>query len=462
MHESLVNFPIFLTALLILMVAAKVGAEIAERLGQPSVLGEILAGVLVGASGFGLIVHGFSDGQAIYHLLNLNGASGQATYEALDALAEIGVIVLMFEIGLHCDLYALRNVGKSALWVGCAGVVLPFIGGYCVSHYLLGLATFPAIFVGAALTATSVGITARVFHDLRLLHSAESQVVLGAAVTDDVIGLVILAIVTALGETAVGAAQPNLLLEGAKVSIIAIGFLVGAVAVGVKCVPLVDKLFEGAKSRGGLTVIALAFCIVMALLSRAAGLAPIIGAFAGGLVLSHCHKRQEIQDTIKPLADLFIPIFFAMMGTVVNLHAVAEGGVLVIAFALLSVAVVGKVLGSMTVPDKRLHKLTIGLAMIPRGEVDLIFARQGIQHGWLKPSYYDAMVLMVLATTLMTPPLLRLATLKLKAQRGELEDAKAGLAEAKARRSDLGREDWEVFDADTMLQTPNVPPSTED
>ncbi|MDQ3813011.1 MAG: cation:proton antiporter, partial [Armatimonadota bacterium] len=310
MHESLVNFPAFLMALLVLIVAAKIGAEIAERMGQPSVLGEILAGILVGATGLGLITRGLEGGHSVYHVFALSGTSAQATYEALDVLAEIGVILLLFEIGLHSDLYELRKVGKSALWVGFAGVVLPFVGGWYVAQHLLGLPVFASLFIGAALTATSVGITARVFHDMNLLHTAESQVVLGAAVADDVIGLVILAVVAAMGQSQQpGAAPQNLWLQGATVSVIAVGFLVLAIGIGVKCVPLLQRGFETTRSRGAVTVIALAFCLLMAILGQYAKLAPIVGAFAGGLVLSHCNRREEIQEAIKPLADIFIPLF---------------------------------------------------------------------------------------------------------------------------------------------------------
>ena len=453
MHEGLVHFPTFLTALLILIVAAKLGAEIAERLGQPSVLGEIFAGILVGATGFGLIVRGMHGVEPFYQVLGLTAQSGQATYEALDVLAEIGVIFLLFEIGLHSDLYELRRVGKSALWVGAAGVVLPFLGGWFVASQMFGLPSLPSIFIGAALTATSVGITARVFRDLNLLHTKESQIVLGAAVADDVIGLVILAVISAMNT---GGGSTNLWLEGGKVTVIAVGFLIAAVVIGVKCVPLVQKVFDLTRSRGAITVLALAFCLLVALLAQQVRLAPIVGAFAAGLVLSHCNRKEEIQDGVKPLADIFIPLFFAMMGTVVSLRVLggAAGGpnIIWLTAALMVVAVVGKVAGCMTVPDKTVDRLTIGLAMIPRGEVGLIFARLGIQNRYLSGPAYDAIVLMVLLTTLMTPPLLRMAVLRLKTARGEGQDAEAHLQEAIAHRAELDREDWESFEVGEMLQ----------
>lgn len=460
MHEGLVDVPSFLAALLLLIVGAKIGAEIAERLGQPSVLGEIVAGVLIGATGFGFIVRGFEGHTQFFRVFSLTGNASEATYQALDVLAEIGAIILLFEIGLHTDLYELRKVGKSALWVGFAGVVLPFVGGWYVSQHFLGTDFRTALIIGAALTATSVGITARVFQDLKMLHTPESQVVLGAAVADDVIGLVILAVISALfaGEAqagSAGSASENLWIVGAKVTFIAVGFLVGAVVIGVKAVPLLERGFDHMRSRGAITVLALAFCLLIAMLGQQVKLAFIIGAFAAGLVLSHCNRQREMQDAIKPLADLFIPVFFAMMGTVVNLRAaLGNTDVLKITLTLVAVAVVGKVLGCMTVPDKTLNKVIVGLAMIPRGEVGLIYARLGIQNGWLRASVYDGVVLMVILTTVMTPPLLRMASQR---QKGRLfVDGVKGLdgpTHEPARNShfSIERGDWEVFDMDDMM-----------
>ena len=452
MEAHALDISAFLGALLLLLVAAKIGAEIAERLGQPSVLGEILAGVLVGATGLGLLVRGIdAHGAAVFQVFSLRGTVAASTYGGLDALAEIGAIVLLFEIGLHTDLYELRKVGKSALWVGFAGVVLPFLGGWFVAQHVLGLPAFTSLVIGAALTATSVGITARVFQDLNLLHTPESQVVLGAAVADDVIGLVILAVISALGTSAMagGAGEgvgENLWLLGAKVTLGAVGFLVVAVWLGVKAVPGLDRLVSTLKSRGAITVLALAFCLTMALLGEQFRLAFIIGAFAAGLVLSHCGCVRAIQDGIKPLADIFIPLFFALMGTVVNLRVLVQDGHIAwnlvgMTVALVLVAVVGKVLGCLTVPDKRLNRVIVGLAMIPRGEVGLIYARLGISHGWLRESAYDAVVLMVIFTTLMTPPLLRMV-------------ARGRGIEGASPEHTLDREDWEVFDTGAMLEAP--------
>ncbi len=447
MESSAIDISAFLGAWLLLLVAAKIGAEVAERLGQPSVLGEIMAGILVGATGLGLLVRGVGPGgAAVFQVFDLKGLAAQNTYGALDALAEIGAIVLLFEIGLHTDLYELRKVGKSALWVGAAGVVLPFVGGWWVAQHVLGLPSFTSLVIGAALTATSVGITARVFQDLKLLNTAESQVVLGAAVADDVIGLVILAVISALGVSQVGAGSENLWFLGLKVTLGAVGFLVAAVFLGVKLVPGIDGVVKHLKSRGSITVLSLAFCLMMALLGEQFRLAFIIGAFAAGLVLSHCECQNAIQEGIKPLADIFIPVFFAMMGTVVNLRVLVQNGqiqwsLVLMTLALVAVAVVGKVVGCITVPDKNLNKMIVGLAMIPRGEVGLIYARLGIGHGWLRESAYDAVVLMVIFTTLMTPPLLRLTV----RGRGKSADA---------LEPTLDREDWEVFDADAMLQKP--------
>lgn len=450
MHGGLINVDVFLGALLLLIVAAKIGAEIAERLGQPSVLGEILAGILVGATGFGLVVRGFDvqTNAQYFQVFGLTGVAAQGTYQALDVLAEIGAIILLFEIGLHTDLYELRKVGKSALWVGCAGVVLPFVGGWAVSKYLLQLQGLTPLIMGAALTATSVGITARVFQDLKLLHTAESQVVLGAAVADDVIGLVILAVISAFGQSqTAGGTQENLIFLAAKVTFFAVAFLVAAVWIGVKAVPTLEKVLGRMRSRGAMTVIALVFCLAISLLGTQVKLALIIGAFAAGLVLSHCKCAEEMQEGIKPLADVFIPLFFAMLGTVVNLRVMLNDSSVVIAtLVLVVVAVIGKVVGCLTVPDKNLNKMVVGLAMIPRGEVGLIYARLGIQNNWLPPADYNALVLMVVITTVMTPPLLRIAAAKMPKTNDE--------GTPHPERSSLEREDWEIFDVHDMLQEP--------
>jgi Kef-type K+ transport system membrane component KefB len=456
-----VNIDIFLLCFLILLVAAKLGGELAERLGQPSVLGEILAGIALGASGLGWISRTESGGQDVYHLIGihvkdatLEAYQHAATYGALNALAEVGVIILLFEIGLHSDLYELRKVGGSALWVGFAGVILPMVGGYAAMRYGFHIDHFPALFIGAALTATSVGITARVFQDMKMLHTAESQVVLGAAVADDVIGLVVLAVVVALApptDSAAATVMVNPWLEGIKVTLASVGFLVGALLVGVRCVPMLERTMEGIRSRGGITIIALVFCLGIALLGSVAKLAPIVGAFTAGLVLSHAKFKDDIQNAIRPIADIFIPLFFALTGSALDLRMLAHGWSLVaLAGVLIIVAVLGKVLGCMTVPDKRLSKLVVGLGMIPRGEVGLIYARLGMEKKFLSGPAADGLILMVMATTLMTPPLLRAAMLSLKRERGEVVQPEME-ALFPASQSGIDREEWEIFEVKELL-----------
>ena len=439
LHHGLIDITAFLGALLLLLVATRIGAEIAERCGQPSVLGEIFAGILIGATGFGLIVRGFEGNEHFFRVFALSGESAQGTYQALDALAEIGAILLLFEIGLHTDLYELRKVGASALSVGAAGVVLPFFGGWAAARYLLDMAPFTSLIIGAALTATSIGITARVFQDLQMLRTRESQIVLGAAVADDVIGLVILAVLSALGANVESGG--NIWIMAAQVTLLAVGFLVAAVVIGVRCISFIDRVLAQMKSRGALTVVAFSFCLLIALLGHEVKLAFIIGAFAAGLVLSHCNRQQELQLAIRPLADLFIPIFFAMMGTVVNLRTMfSSPDVLRIAVVLVVVGVAGKMFGALVVRDRNLNRWIVALGMIPRGEVGLIYARLGIQNDWLRAATYDGVVLMVIVTTVMTPPLLRLAA---KRQSNE-----------QAEDDEFSRDEWEVFDADAMMQPP--------
>ena len=443
MHGGLIDITAFLGALLLLLVATRIGAEIAERCGQPSVLGEIFAGILVGATGFGLIVRGFEGDTQFFQVFALSGESAQGTYQALDALAEVGAMLLLFEIGMHTDLYELRKVGASALSVGAAGVVLPFFGGWAAARFLLDMAPFTSLIIGAALTATSIGITARVFQDLKMLRTRESQIVLGAAVADDVIGLVILAVLSSLGASMDNGG--NIWIMAAQVTLVAVGFLVAAVWIGVRCIAFIDRIFDKMKSRGALTVGALSFCLLIALLGHQVKLAFIIGAFAAGLVLSHCKQQKELQNAIRPLADVFIPVFFAMMGTVVNLRTMfASPDVLRIALVLVFVGVAGKMFGALVVRDRSLNRWIIALGMIPRGEVGLIYARLGIQNDWLRAATYDGVVLMVIVTTVMTPPLLRLAAKRQPPgeQAPSEEDDK------------FSRDEWEVFDVDEIMQPP--------
>ena len=368
-----------LTALVAIFVATKILGEVAQRLGQPAVLGELLAGVLLGGSALGIV---------------------DPANPVIAVLAEIGVIVLLFETGLHTELRSLLSVGSEASTVALAGVVVPFALGYATA-LAFGLGHLPALVVGAALCATSVGISARVLSDLGRLESAEGRVVLGAAVLDDIVGLVILAVVAdVVSGTSVD------VLHVSRISAVAILFFAVAVLVGMRVAPPAFGVIERIKSAGALGVFGLAVAFALAVLAKLAGSALIIGAFAAGLVLFVVPQKQEIQRSTTTIGHFFVPIFFAAVGAAVDLRALANPRSLGIGAALIVCGVVGKILAGYVPWWFRGRKLLVGVAMVPRGEVGLIFAQMGLASGAIDAGLFGAIMLMVLATTLVTPPLL--------------------------------------------------------
>lgn len=368
-----------LAALVAIFVATKLLGEIAQRIGQPAVLGELVAGVLLGGSVFGVV---------------------DPNNPVLAALAEIGVIVLLFETGLHTELRSLLSVGSEATTVALAGVVLPFALGYAAA-LASGLGHVPALVGGAALCATSVGISARVLSDLGRLESPEGRVVLGAAVLDDIVGLVILAVVADVVEgTSVSA------LHIARISIVAVLFFALAVVVGMRVAPPAFGIIERIKSAGALGVFGLAFAFALAVVAKMVGSALIIGAFAAGLVLFVVPQKQEIERSTTTIGHFFVPIFFATVGAAVDLRALSNPRSLGIGLALIVCGVIGKVIAGYVPWWFRGRKLLVGTAMVPRGEVGLIFAQMGLSTGAIDPGLFGAIMLMVLVTTLITPPAL--------------------------------------------------------
>jgi Kef-type K+ transport system membrane component KefB len=365
------------------LVAAKMGGELAERVKQPAVLGELLAGVVVGTSVLGLVRES--------NFINL--------------LAQLGAVILLFEAGITSDYSSFMKVKLWALLVACVGVVCPFALGFFLSRFW-GLAMIESIFIGATLTATSVGITVRVFQDLGQTKSKEAQIVIGAAVIDDVIGLIILAAV--VGITTSGTLH---WLNTLRVVILAIAFLGGALFLGNFAADPLLKFVHQMRVRGMLFVFAFSFCLIMAFFSQTVGLAPIVGAFAAGLILSRTEQKEHVENQIKPVADIFVPVFFVMMGAAVDIRLFnpfnpANHSLLIFAFLLFGVAVLGKVISGFSVFDK-LNKLVIGVGMIPRGEVGLIFAAYGLSHQVINRQLYLAVLLMVFLTTFVTPIILK-------------------------------------------------------
>jgi Kef-type K+ transport system membrane component KefB len=385
LRRKVMSVSAFLLALIAIFVAAKLFGEIAERLGQPAVLGEIVGGILIGVSGL--------------HLVDPHDAT-------IHLLSELGVILLLFLIGLETDLTKLISVGGPAVSVAIVGVVVPFAGGYAFGA-ALGLSSMVSIFLGASLTATSVGITARVLSDLGHLKDDESQVILGAAVVDDVIGLVLL---TLVGTLAAGGA---LTFGGvSRIVVIAFGFVLLAVALGSRLAPRLIALIDRIEMNRGLFFTAIVFAFLLAFTAQKVGSAIIIGAFAAGLVLARTGRGAEIEREVHDVAQFFIPIFFVVVGAAVDLRSinpfVAESRYFFwIGLGLTVIAVIGKLVAGPAAGRKGLRKLLIGVGMVPRGEVGLIFAQIGLSTKLLSAGMYSAVALMVMITTLVTPPILR-------------------------------------------------------
>lgn len=370
------SIPSILLALGCILIVAKIAGELAERIGQPAVLGELIGGVLLGPS-----VLGFVDPAS----------------HAIHLMSEIGVIVLLFAIGLETDLRKLMRVGTVSAVVAVTGVALPFALGYGVA-IAFGIVPLTAIVIGAAMTATSVGITARVFGDLGRLQTTEGQVVLGAAVIDDVLGLIILAIVA---KVAAGG-TPSIALT-AVTTAKAFGFLIGAVAIGSFIVPRIFALLSRIGKPETLPPLALALAFAFAALADASGSALIIGAFAAGLVLSPTTHAHEIEKGIVRLGHFFVPIFFIAVGAAVDARTFAQPRVLMLGAALVVAAVAGKFLAGYAPFWFKGRKSVVGTGMIPRGEVGLIFAQMGLAQGVLAGGDYSAVMLMVMATTFIAP-----------------------------------------------------------
>ncbi|HEU5250379.1 MAG TPA: cation:proton antiporter [Thermoanaerobaculia bacterium] len=378
-----VDIASFLLALASALLAAKVFGELLQRVGQPAVLGELIAGVLLGPSLLGLVP--LSTGVFL--------------------VAEIGVILLLFEVGLETDLQELIKVGGRAMAVAVLGMALPFLGGFLLTR-LVGYEALTAIFVGAALTATSIGITARVLTELKALKTEEGQIILGAAVADDVLGLVVLAVVSQI--SAAGGVEMGLVLRATG---LAIGFLVVALVVGLPLGVRLVRTIEQAKVRGVLVSASVGVALLIAVAAKKAGSAEIIGAFATGLVLARTNRRHELSEALKPVVDVFAPVFFVYVGAQVNVAYLnpmnAENRAsLLLALGLTVVGLLGKFAAGYGAWGP-VRKAFIGAGMIPRGEVGLIFASIGRSTTALPERVFVAVVLAVFFTTFAAPPILK-------------------------------------------------------
>ncbi|MGZ3332917.1 MAG: cation:proton antiporter [Gemmatimonadaceae bacterium] len=389
-------------ALAVILAAAKLGGDIAERMGQPAVLGELVFGVLVGN----------------LSLVGVNWFQFITANATINVIAQLGAVILLFEVGLESTVRDMMQVGMRSLAVAVLGVVTPWALGWWVGALLLPEhSIYVHAFLGAALTATSVGITARVLKDLGHAQSPEARIILGAAVIDDVLGLVVLAAVAAV----IAAADSGGVLSYGGIALVlgkALLFLFGALWLGVLFSPMLFTLASKLRGSGVLLATAFVFCFTLAWLASVIGLAPIVGAYAAGMILEDLHyrdfakKERHLEDLVRPISSFLVPIFFVLMGMRVDLSTFMRPEILGLAAVLTVAAVIGKQACALGALGSKLDWLSIGIGMIPRGEVGLIFAGIGLtlvvrgEH-IIDAATYSAVVIMVMLTTLVTPPLLK-------------------------------------------------------
>ena len=397
------SLPRVLVGLIIILLAAKLGGDLSVRIGQPAVLGELIFGIVIG----NLSLAGFHAFDFI------------KTDPSIWLLAELGVIILLFQVGLESDLDEMVRLGASSLLVATLGVVAPFFLGWAVAAaFLPGDSVYVHVFIGATLCATSVGITARVLRDLGKAQTPEAQVILGAAVIDDVQGLIILAAVIGI----INSASSGAALSSTAILIIVLKatiFLAGALIIGRWLSPRLFQAVSRLKAADLLLTTALAVCFGLAYAAWRVGLAPIVGAFAAGLILDEVHwgnfpesETHSVEELIAPIAALLVPVFFVRMGAIVDLRAFGSTSVLAFAAVLTLAAIAGKQVCGLGVLHKGLDRLTVGIGMIPRGEVGLIFAANGLAltlagRRVISDATYAAIVAMVVVTTMLAPPALK-------------------------------------------------------
>ena len=393
-HEDPIA-PILL-GIVIILAAAKIGGGIFEKISQPAVLGELVLGIIIGNLAY------FTGWEFFAQLRN---------HTFVDLLARFGAIILLFEIGLETDIRDIVKVGLSSFLVALGGIVTPFILGYFTSLYFFPDAGFSVhLFVGATLCATSVGIKARIFKDLGKLQTTESSILMGAAVIDDIIVLFILAIVTDIVVTgSVG------LFPVVRTSIFSLLFLSGAVFMGFKLAPFLGYYTIHRKAEGWKLAMAIVFCLLLSYTANLIGLATIVGAFAAGLILREVRFKDlkgaehGIQEILRPASFVFVPVFFLLIGMQIKLEIFGNLSALKVALAITLAAILGKQVCGLCALEKGLNRIAIGIAMIPRGEVTLIFAGIGKSLGIINDVVFSALIIMVIITTLITPPALRMA-----------------------------------------------------
>ena len=389
-----------LVDLFLLFAAARLAGEIFLRLRQPAIVGEVLAGVLIGPHALGLV--GVPDSE----LINLLGdkQAAEATLDIVfDVIAGLGVIILLFYVGLETRLDDLAQVWRRASAVGVLGILFPFAFGFAFI-WATGRSNLESAFVATTLVATSVGITARVLSDMGAIRSQEARIILGAAVLDDILSLLLLAVVK-------GFAGDDLdVSEVGFTALAAVVFVVFAALVGTRVVRRYSIHFERLRLRNAPLLVAIAIMLGFSALAGVVGLAAIIGAFLAGMMLAEADERYNLEQQALPLYELLVPFFFVITGARVELDAFADLEVLGIALAVTSLAILGKVVGgSMAMLGAgRSSALLVGLGMVPRGEVGLVAASVGAGIGAISSDIFSVVVFMSIATTLIAPPLLQI------------------------------------------------------
>jgi Kef-type K+ transport system membrane component KefB len=379
------------------LITTRVLSVFAEKFGQPAILGELLGGILLGASVLGIL---------------------DPADVGIRILAQLGLLILLFEIGLATDLRALTRVGGTATVIAVVGVALPFAFGYAALS-AMGVSRLAAVVCAASLTATSIGVSTRVLAELGFLQTEEGRVVLGTAVLDDIIGLVILSVI---GSFAAGVAITT--AGVARTSVVAFGFVAVAIIVGGFLVPPLFHAAKRLRSPTTIAVMGLAFAFSLAALAGLLGSAIIVGGFVAGVLLNRIDQCDDVQRSAGAMGTLLTPIFFASVGASVDLRALAQPRTLLITLVLLVAGAVGKLIAPYAPVWFKGNKALIGTAILPRGEVELIVAQTGLAIGALDAGLFGAITLMVLLTTLLSPPLIQ-AVAKRDPRARELMPARA-------------------------------------
>jgi len=423
-----------LLSLVTIYLASKIGSELCARLDLPPVLGELLGGVVIGVSVLKLLVFpeggaGADESLIVAVLEKTAGLTPEAAdgvflaqSEVISVLSELGVIFLLFQIGLESDLKQLIDAGVQSALVAITGVVVPFLTGTLGLIYFFHVPNIPAIFAGAALTATSIGITAKVLAEIKRLNDKEGQIIIGAAVLDDILGIIILAIVASLAEK--GEVEVSSIIY---LVISAAAFLIGSIILGRLVMPYFMGLLNKLTTPGTLLIGGLIIAFIFAYIGAIIQLEAILGAFTAGLILGETEKHRELEELVEPIGFMLVPVFFVTVGAQTDLSVLnpavpsnREG--LIIASFLVVVAMVGKVVSGFTLfGGEPVNRLAVGVGMIPRGEVGLVFAGVGSASGVLPESLDAAIIVMVILTTFVAPPLLRVAF-----QQSETSDPSGG------------------------------------